>query len=279
MRVAITGASSGLGRALAAEFARRFPGAELMLVARRESRLAELAASLSGSTCDCYALDVTEVGALEAACRDYVERRGAPDVVIANAGISAGTVTGVAGDRAVFRRIVEVNLLAMPDTFAPFIAPMRAAGQGTLVGIASVAGVRGIPGSEAYSASKAGVIAYLESLRVGLRGSGVSVVTLVPGYVKSEMTDVNDFRMPFLISADDFARRAVQAILRRDRYRTIPWQMGLAATALRALPRPLYDRVFENAPRKPRRASRHGAGDAGAGDGAGRSRGEEGASW
>lgn len=253
MRVAITGASSGLGRALAAEFARRFPGAELMLLARREAQLAELVASLPGTTSDCYAVDVADGAALDAACRDYVARRGAPDVVIANAGVSGGTVTGAAGDRAVFRRIVEVNLLAMPDTFAPFIAPMRAAGQGTLVGIASVAGVRGIPGSEAYSASKAGVIAYLESLRVGLRGSGLSVVTIAPGYVRSEMTAVNDFPMPFLISAEAFARGAVQAILRRDRYRTIPWQMGLASTVLRHLPRPIYDRVFEKAPRKPRR--------------------------
>lgn len=253
MRVVITGASSGIGRALAAEFARRFPGVDLMLVARREERLAALAASLPDARCDCYALDVTDGAALHAACRDYLARRGTPDVVVANAGISAGTVTGAKGDRAVFRRIMEVNLLAVPDTFAPFIAPMRAAGQGRLVGIASVAGIRGIPGSEAYSASKAALITYLESLRVGLRGSGVSVLTISPGYVRSEMTAANPYPMPFLISAEEFARRAVQAILRGDRYRTIPWQMGLVSAALRCMPRPLYDRLFEKAPRKPRR--------------------------
>lgn len=262
MRVVITGASSGLGRALAAEFARRFPGAELLLIARREARLRELAAALPGAQCDHVALDVTDAAALDAACRHFIDRRGVPDVVIANAGISAGTVTGADGDREVFRRIVEVNLLAMPDTFAPFIAPMRAARQGTLVGIASVAGVRGIPGSEAYSASKAAVITYLESLRVELHGSGVSVVTIAPGYVRSEMTQGNDFPMPFLLSAEVFAQRAVQAILRRDPYRTIPWQMGWVAAALRRLPRPLFDRAFANAPRKARRpASGAGGGD------------------
>jgi short-subunit dehydrogenase len=255
MRVVITGASSGLGSALAAEFARRFPGAVLLLVARRLARLQELAAALPQVRCEFACLDVTDAVALRTACEDFIQRHGPPDVVVANAGISAGTVTGNAGDRAVFRRILEVNLLAMVDTFAPFIGPMKQAGRGTLVGISSVAGVRGLPGAEAYSASKAAVTTYLESLRVGLHGSGVSVVTIAPGYVRSEMTAVNAYPMPFLMAADAFARRAVEAIVRRRACRTIPWQMAIVSGLLRRMPNWLYDRVFAKAPRKARNPS------------------------
>jgi short-subunit dehydrogenase len=252
MRVVITGASSGLGSAFAVEFARRFPGAILLLVARRADRLADLAARLPEVRCECAALDVTQPGALRAACEGFIQRHGLPDIVVANAGISAGTVTGASADRAVFRRIVEVNLLAMYDTFEPFVAPMQAAGKGILVGIGSVAGIRGLPGAEGYSASKAAVHAYLESLRVGLRGSGVAVVTLTPGYIRSEMTATNHYRMPFLMPADRFARQAVRTILRKTSVATIPWQMGLVARVLRWLPNWLFDRLFRNAPRKAR---------------------------
>ena len=252
MRLVITGASSGLGQAFAVEFSRRYPGALMMLVARRADRLAELAARLPEARCECVALDVTDALALRAACLDFARRHGAPDIVIANAGISAGTVTGTGDDRAVFRRIVEVNLLAMVETFDPFIAPMRNAGKGILVGIGSVAGVRGLPGAEAYSASKAAVHAYLESLRVGLRGSGIAVVTLAPGYIRTEMTARNRYPMPFLMPADAFARRAVDAILARRSRVTIPWQMRWAARLLRLMPDWLYDRTFVNAPRKAR---------------------------
>jgi short-subunit dehydrogenase len=251
-RVVITGASSGLGRAFAVELARRFPGIRMMLVARRGDRLAELAGTLPAATCDCVALDVTDSCALRSACSDFVARHGAPDLVIANAGISAGTVTGLADDRTVFRRIMAVNLLAMVETFDPFIGPMRSAGGGILVGIGSVAGVRGLPGAEAYSASKAAVHSYLESLRVGLRGSGIAVVTVAPGYIRTQMTARNQYPMPFLMPADDFARRALDAILARRSLVTIPWQMGWVARLLRLLPNWLYDRAFANAPRKAR---------------------------
>ncbi len=248
----ITGASSGIGHALAVEFARRFPGVVLMLVARRADRLAALAASLPAARCHCVALDVTDATALRTACEGFMQVHGVPDIVVANAGISAGTATGIAGDRAVFQRIMAVNLLAMVDTFEPFVAPMRATGAGTLVGIGSVAGVRGLPGAEAYCASKAAVASYLESVRVGLRGSGIAVVTLAPGYIRSEMTAVNTYPMPFLMSADEFARRAVVAIQRKRTLTFIPWQMGWVARVLRVLPNWLFDRAFVHAPRKPR---------------------------
>jgi short-subunit dehydrogenase len=129
---------------------------------------------------------------------------------------------------------------------------MKDAGGGTLVGIASVAGFRGIPGASAYSASKAAAIRYCESLRVELREAGVSVVTICPGYIRTPMTDVNKFRMPFLIGADDAAARFARAIDRRTSFTVIPWNMGIAARVLRLLPNWLYDRLFTRMPRKPR---------------------------
>jgi short-subunit dehydrogenase len=250
LRVVITGASSGIGRALAAEYAHR--GATLGLIARREQALQELAAELNVQTA-LYPLDVRDAAGLASASEDFCARFGSPDVVIANAGVSAGTSTERSEDRAVFREILDVNVMGLVNTFAPFLPALRAAGSGTLVGIASVAGFRGIPGSAAYSASKAASIAYLESLRVELRGSGISVVTISPGYIDTPMTSRNPYPMPFMIPADVAARRMVKAIARRRRHVVIPWQMAIVGAMLKALPLALYDRIFARAPRKPRR--------------------------
>jgi len=129
---------------------------------------------------------------------------------------------------------------------------MRAAGGGKLVGIASVAGYRGLPGAAAYSASKAAAIAYLESLRVELRESGIKVITVCPGYVSSPMTSGNPYPMPFIISADDAASKIVSIIERGKQFAVIPWQMAFIARVLRVLPNWLYDRLFTGVPRKPR---------------------------
>ncbi len=259
MKVFITGASGGIGEALAREYHRRFPASTIGLAARRADELARVAAALAGASVHRYRLDVTDRDALARAAADFVGLDGAPpDVVIANAGISAGTLTGEPADAAVFRRIVDVNVTGMFDTFAPFVPGMRARGAGRLVGIASVAGIRGLPGAGAYSASKAATIAYLESLRVELRGSGVRVVTIAPGYIRTPMTERNAYPMPFLTDADAFARRALDAIARGDSYLVIPRPMGAVALGLRVLPNWLFDRLFARAPRK-RRATGGGA--------------------
>lgn len=249
-RVFITGASSGIGMALARAYAAR--GAVLGLAARRAEALREFAAGL-GVPVAVYPLDVVDAPALHAAAEDFCARFGVPDVVIANAGISAGTVTEHEEDLAAFRRIMDVNVYGMAATFAPFAARMRAAGRGRLVGIASVAGIRGLPGAEAYSASKAAAISYLESLRLELRGSGVKVVTVAPGYIATPMTAVNGYRMPFLMPVDAAAAAFVRAIARGTSYTVIPWPMGIVAKVLRLLPNWLYDRLFANAPRKARK--------------------------
>jgi short-subunit dehydrogenase len=247
--VFITGASSGIGAALATHYAAG--GATVGLVGRHRERLQALAASLPGRH-RCYALDVAEPGALAGAAADFVCACGLPDIVIAGAGVSVGTATEYAVDLPAFERLLRTNVVGMVAAFQPFVAPMRARGQGSLVGIASVAGVRGIPGAGAYSASKAAAINYLESLRVEMRHSGVRVVTVCPGYVQTPMTAVNPYAMPFMLSADDAARRIARAVERGSSYSVIPWQMAVVARLLHVLPNTLFDALFARAGRKPR---------------------------
>lgn len=190
--------------------------------------------------------------ALSDAAAQFMHRFGPPDVVVANAGISHGTITGESGDAPVFERILRTNVVGMFDTFAPFVPAMKAARAGRLAGIASVAGVRGLPGAGAYSASKSAAISYLESLRVELRGEGIRVVTIAPGYIRTPMTERNRYRMPFLTDADVFACKAIDAIDAGRSFAVIPWQMGIVAAVLRALPNALYDAAFARAPRKAR---------------------------
>lgn len=211
-----------------------------------------VASSLAPARVETYAGDVRDAAALAAAAKAYVASVGVPDVVVANAGISTGTATGQAEDLSAFGRVFETNVLGIVNTFQPFVARMRERRTGALVGIASIAGFRGLPGSGAYSASKAAAIAYLESLRVELRGSGIAVVTICPGYIATPMTAGNPYPMPFLMQPDVAARKIARAIARGKRFYVLPWPMALAGRALRVLPRPLYDRVFANAPRKPR---------------------------
>jgi short-subunit dehydrogenase len=256
LKVFLTGASSGIGVALARHYAQS--GATLGLVARRGDRLAAFADECRRDFPACsiatYALDVRDATALAGAAASFVAEHGLPDVVIANAGISKGVATGH-GDLEAFREVMDVNCFGMAATFEPFAGRMAAARRGTLVGIASVAGVRGLPGSGAYSASKAAALAYLESLRVEMRPCGVAVVTIAPAYIRTPMTAHNPYPMPFLMDAERFAAKAARAIELKARFAIFPWQMRIAAWLLRALPRGLYDRVFEKAPRKPRQAA------------------------
>jgi short-subunit dehydrogenase len=249
LRVFITGASSGIGAALAQHYAAQ--GATLGLVARNSERLSALVASLPGKHYT-YLLDVTDAVALSMAAQDFIAHAGSVDIVIANAGISVGTLTQESSDNEAFRRVMETNVLGLVHTFQPFMPTMLKHGQGKLVGIASVAGIRGLPGAGAYSASKAAAITYLESLRVELRGSGVRVVTIAPGYIETPMTAQNNYTMPFMLPAAEAARRFAGAIERGKGYSVIPWQMGIIAKILRLLPNPVFDFFASRAGRKPR---------------------------
>lgn len=251
--VYITGASSGIGQALALRYHQA--GWRLALVARRSAEL-EQWVSAQGIAPDralVLAADVRDVQATLAAGRRCIEQMGLPDVVIANAGISVGMDTADAADLEVMRQTFETNNLGMAATFQPFVAPMCERRTGRLVGVASVAGIRGLPGHGAYCASKAGVISYCESLRGECRPFGVRVVTITPGYIDTPLTRGNRYGMPFLMPAEAFADRAFRAIEAGDSYRVIPWQMGVVAKLLRLLPNWLYDRVLAGRPRKRRR--------------------------
>lgn len=244
MRIVITGASSGIGEALARHYAA--DGVVLGLISRRKVGMGGPGQIVS------YPLDITDEPSLAAAAQDFTRRFGAPDLVIANAGIGVGTDGTDLRDIAKLRKVLDVNVAGLAATLAAFAPAMRAAGRGTLAGISSVAGFRGLAGNGAYCASKSAAIAWMESLRTELHGSGVSVVCVCPGYVDTPLTRVNRFRMPFLLPADEAARRIARAIAARRRLAVIPWQMALASVALRAMPGWLYDRLASRAPRKPR---------------------------
>ncbi len=252
--VFITGASSGIGQALARRYAQ--DGWRLALVARRAADLSAWtqAQGWASERWRVYGADVAQVDSIVAAAQACLAQQGLPDVVIANAGISIGVDTAVRGDLQVMARIFATNNLGLAASFQPFIGPMRQRGSGTLVGIASVAGIRGLPGHGAYCASKAAVISYCESLRGELRGSGVRVVTLLPGYVDTPLTRGNRYPMPFLMAPEAFARRAQRVIAAGASYRVIPWPMGVAAKLLRLLPNALFDRLLAGRPRKARQA-------------------------
>lgn len=252
--VFITGASSGIGQALALRFFQA--GWRLALVARRVSEVKSWADahSISDGCYQIYSADVSDSRSIVAAGQDCIARQGLPDVVIANAGISIGMDTAMLEDLDVMAQTFATNNIGVAATFHPFIAAMKQRGSGALVGIGSVAGIRGLPGHGAYCASKAAVIAYCESLRGELKSDGIHVVTICPGYIDTPLTQKNSYSMPFLMAPEAFAEKAFEAILAGDSYRVIPWQMGVVAKLLRLLPNPLFDKALAGRARKPRKS-------------------------
>ena len=265
MNIFITGASSGLGLAVAHEYAQRYvhTRVNLGLVGRDCERLLALENTLPKNghlKTVKYVLDVRDATALQAAAEDFMAKFGTPNIVIANAGVSRGTLTELRDDIKAFQAIFDINVMGMVHTFQPFIEPMKqAAKQGAeknvvaqLVGVASCAGIRGIPGSGAYSASKSAVISYCESLRAEMQHFNIHVSTIAPGYVRTPMTEQNQYNMPFLMDADVFASKFVDAVDRKVRFKIIPWQMDLIAKIMRFIPPCLWDRLMKNTPHKKR---------------------------
>ena len=259
LHIVITGASSGIGQALALAYARQY-GARctLSLIARNQSALATLQQQVSALNCQAYSYvaDVRDAARMQAIAQDILTKVGAPNIVIANAGVSRGTLTEYEQDIPAFQAVFDTNVMGLVHTFQPFIAAMKtAAGQGAsaqLVGIASVAGIRGLPGAGAYSASKAAAISYLESLRVEMQLSNIRVTTIAPGYIRTPMTDINTYPMPFLMDVEVFATKALRAIHQHKRFTDIPWQMGIVARVMRLLPACVWDFIMKKAPHKAR---------------------------
>ena len=250
--VFITGASSGIGQALALRFFQA--GYRLALVARRTSEIKSWAdANLtSAASYQIYSADVSDSDSIVAAGQACLAGQGVPDVVIANAGISVGMDTGMREDLEVMRQTFATNNVGVAATFHPFLEGMIRRGSGTLVGIGSVAGIRGLPGHGAYCASKAALIAYCESLRGELKPAGLRVVTICPGYIDTPLTQQNRYAMPFLMPPQVFAGKAFKTITAGSSYAVIPWQMGVVAKLLRVLPNGLFDKVLSGRTRKQR---------------------------
>jgi len=254
--VFITGASSGIGQALALRFYQA--GYRLALAARRTEEVKSWASALNmmPKSYEIYSADVSDTASIVAAGQACVASQGVPDVVIANAGISIGMDSAIRADLDVMARTFATNTLGVAATFHPFIDAMTQRGSGALVGIGSVAGIRGLPGHGAYCASKAAVIAYCESLRGELKASGVKVVTICPGYIDTPLTQKNSYSMPFLMPSEAFADQAFAAVEAGVSYRVIPWQMGVVAKLLRLLPNAVFDKALSGRARKPRQTDK-----------------------
>lgn len=260
MKIVISGASSGIGRALAIAYAKGYASQDttIALIARRGAALATLADALQSQyqvQCVCYACDVRDATALADVGRDFIQRFGAPNIVIANAGVSRGTLSEFEEDIPAFQAIMDINVMGMVHLFQPFIAAMKQMPLSEprhLVGVASVAGIRGLPGASAYCASKAAAISYLESLRIEMRPYHIHVTTIAPGYIRTPMTEVNTFPMPFLMEADAFALQFIKAVARKKRFIVIPWRMGVMVKIMRLIPAWAWDWATRNAPTKTR---------------------------
>lgn len=250
-RALVTGASSGLGRAIALELGRR--GCEVWLAARRVGELESAAAAIRarGGRAVVRALDVRDAERVVASVRAWDRESGGFELVLANAGIGTGMQgarRGPSVDLAAEQEVWRVNLVGATATLAAALEPMLARGHGTLAAVTSLAGRRGMPGSGAYAASKAALIAYLESLRCAVEPSGLRVVELRPGFVHTPLTARNEFKMPFAWPVERAALTCVEALCARRRVCAFPWQLVLATEFLRLLPTGLYTRFARRLP-------------------------------
>lgn len=236
-RIWIVGASSGIGAALAGALDAR--GARVAVSARRESALREVA----GDRMAVVPVDITDKAAVRRAAAQVVDELGGLDIVVLSAGYWKQLTEF---DAESFQRHLDVNLSGMANCLEAVIPRLQAAGAGIIVGISSVAGLRGLPGAEAYGATKAAQINLLEALRVGLGPQGIDVVTVCPGFVDTEMTSTNRFPMPFMVTAPVAARMIADGIERRTARIVFPWQMAVFAKLAPLVPDRLWATIFRS---------------------------------
>jgi NADP-dependent 3-hydroxy acid dehydrogenase YdfG len=241
--VFLTGASSGIGEGMALALARR--GAVLGLVARRREMLEDLAerCEKAGGTARVFAVDVTDAAAIGDAARSFREEYGHFDVLIANAGIGGNDDKTREYDPEAVKNVVDINLLGAVNAVHAVVADMIERGSGQLVAISSLAGIRGLPKSAAYSASKAGMTAFFESVRLDLADKGVSVTIIQPGFIKTPLTSGRHNKMPFLMELDDAIPHFINAIEKRKRFAAFPWPLATLVRAGKFFPSWLYDRI------------------------------------
>jgi len=239
--VLVTGASSGIGRALAVELGRR--GARVGLTARRAEELLKVAGEVerAGGQALALAADVRNAAEMDGVAAKVRESWGRIDVLIANAGMSS-TTAGSNLSAVEASDVISINVVGVVNSVAAVLPDMLKRRSGQLVAISSLAALRGMPKSGVYSASKAAVSTFFESMRVDLRGSGVDVTVIHPGFIRTPMTAGRKKKLPFLLEADDAACRILRAVERRARTYAFPWLLATAVRLIRHMPSALYDR-------------------------------------
>lgn len=243
----LTGASSGIGEALAVALASR--GAVLGLVARRQEMLKDLASRCekAGGKAKVLAADVTDAAAISEAANSFRKEFGKIDILIANAGIGGNDDKTRGYDPESVKKVVDINLLGAVNAIYAVVPDMIERGSGQLVAISSLAGFRGLPKSAAYSASKAGMTAFFESVRLDVANKGVSVTIIQPGFIRTPLTSGRANKMPFLMELDDAIPHFVNAIEKRKRFAAFPWQLATFVRAGKFMPAWLYDRIASRA--------------------------------
>lgn len=239
----ITGASSGIGAALAEYYAQ--PGATLALMARREVELKEVSdrCRAKGALVHEYVADVTDIEAVRKCAGDFLAHVCGVDIVIANAG-TRGEEDRDCQETQIPEEIMRVNYFGVINTFSPFIRPMKALGRGQLVAISSIASFRGTPNSGAYSASKAAVNVWSESLRLRLIAHGISLTTVCLGFVNTAMTEGLPFWMPGILTPEKAAILIAEKIRKKARVTILPWQSRFIWNVFRILPGTIYDKLI-----------------------------------
>lgn len=240
--VFITGASSGIGQSLAVELGRR--GASLGLLARRAEMLEGIVSEVEKAGGRALALpaDVTDAAAVQSAADSLRKRFGKIDVLIANAGVGATThAKDLKADEVA--AVININVLGVVNSVTAVVSQMVEQGSGHLVAISSLAGYRGLPKSGAYCASKAAVSSFFESLRLDLRGTGVDVSIIHPGFIKTALTSGRQADMPYLMELDVATGKILRAIEARKKSYAFPWQLASIVRAAMIFPNSLYDRI------------------------------------
>jgi len=245
--VFLTGASSGIGEALALEIAKR--GATLGLLARREGLLKELAEKCerNGGKARYFAVDVTDANAVTNATASLRNEFGKIDILIANAGIGGNNAETRSLNAEAVAKVININLLGAVNAVSAVLPAMLKNKSGQLVAISSLAGFRGLPKSAAYSASKAGMTAFFESVRLDVQSKGVAVTIIQPGFIKTPLTSGRANKMPFLMELEDSIPLFLKAIERRKKFAAFPWQLASIVRLGRIFPAWLYDRIARRA--------------------------------
>ncbi len=241
--VFLTGASSGIGAGLAVALAKQ--GAVLGLLARRKELLDKLRKDCekAGGTARVFACDVTNEDAVLAAAEEFKHEFNQIDVLIANAGIGGNNAETRAMQPLAVKKVIDINLMGAVNSVHAVLPGMLKRGSGHIVAISSLAGFRGLPRSAAYSASKAGMTAFFESVRLDVKHQGVDVTIIQPGFIKTPLTSGREAKMPFIMELDDAIPLFIKAIEKKKRFAAFPWQLATFVRAGKFMPGWLYDRV------------------------------------